>query len=276
MGKVENGHNIKIEANMKAMKYFLILFLTVILINCNSNKVVYGKWETIFNGKDLTGWTPKFTGEEYGVNYKNTFRVENGKIVASYDNYDIFDNNFGHLFYKEKLSHFKLKVDYRFVGEQLAGGPFWAYRNSGIKYHSQPPQNLPKNQQLLVAIEAQMLGGNGADERPTGNVCTAGTHIVMDGELITEHCTGSSSKTYHGDQWVTMEIEVHGNGRVIHRVNGEKVLAYEKPQLDDTDPYAKELLDAGTPRLLSEGYIALQAESHRVEFCNIQLMRLKK
>lgn len=121
-----------------------------------------------------------------------------------------------------------------------------------------------------------MLGGNGKDERPTGNVCTAGTHIVKDGELITDYCIGSSSETYHGDQWVTMEIEVHGNGKVIHRVNGEKVVEYEKPQLDDTDPYAKEQLDAGVSRMLNEGYIALQTESHPVEFRNIQLMWLKE
>ncbi len=233
-----------------------------------------GEWESIFNGKDLSGWQMKITGYELNDNYKNTFQAKDGKLIVSYDDYETWDNAFGHIFYKEKLSHFRLRLEYRFVGEQLAGAPDWAYRNSGIKYHAPPPELIPKDQQLLVAPEAQLLGGNGVDERPTGNICTAGTHIVLNGKLHTQHCTNSTSKTYHGDQWVQAEIEVHGNGKVLHRINGEVVMEYEKPQLDDTDEFAKILLDQGFPRMLSEGYIALQAESHPVEFRNIEIMRL--
>lgn len=216
----------------------------------------------------------KITGSEAGKNYLNTFRVEDGKLVVSYDEYESFDNRFGHLFYQEKLSHFRLRLDYRFTGEQTPGAPEWAFRNSGIKFHSQPMETIPIDQTLLVAIEAQLLGGNGLDERPTGNVCTAGTHIEMNGNLITEHCINSSSDTFHGDQWVTIEIEVHGNELVIHRVNGKEVLRYTRPQLDDSDPFAQELIASGVPRMLKEGHIALQAESHPVEFRNIQLMKL--
>ena len=57
----------------------------------------------------------------------------------------------------------------------------------------------------------------------------------MDGKLVTRHCTNSRSKTYHGDQWVTVEIEVHGGGVIKHIVDGETVLEYEKPQLDPKD-----------------------------------------
>ncbi len=232
------------------------------------------KWTTIFNGKDLTGWTVKITGCEQGDNYLNTFRVRDGKLVVAYDEYEQFDDRFGHIFYGEKLSHFKLRLDYRFTGSQTPGAPEWAYRNSGIKFHSQPPEAIPKDQTLLMAIEAQLLGGNGTDDRPTGNVCTAGTHIEMNGQLETQHCINSSSPTFHGDEWVSVEIEVHGNEQVIHRINGEEVLRYSKPQLDDTDPFARQLMEQGIPRMLSEGYIALQAESHPVEFRNIQLMKL--
>ncbi len=174
------------------------------------------------------------------------------------------------------MSHFKLRLQYRFTGEQVAGAPDWAYKNSGVKFHSQAPEDIPKDQRLLVAIEAQLLGGNGKDPRPTGNVCTAGTHIEMNDELITQHCINSTSETFHDDQWVTLEIEVHGNEEIIHRINGEIVLQYNHPQLDDTDPFSVSLLERGIPRMLKDGYIALQAESHPVEFRNIQLMRLPK
>lgn len=253
-----------------------ILALWLLLNSCTPRDDPYGRWIPIFNGKDLSGWQVKVTGHEAGVNYKNTFRAKHGKLIVAYDGYDQFDDKFGHIFYQEKLSHFKLRLDYRFVGEQVEGGPEWGYKNSGIKFHAPPPELIPKDQRLLVAVEAQLLGGNGVDERPTGNVCTAGTHIEMNGELITRHCTNSSSDTYHDDQWVTAEIEVKGNDKVIHRINGAVVLEYEKPQLDDSDPFARELMEQGFPRMLSEGYIALQAESHPVEFRNIELMRMKE
>lgn len=252
------------------------IFIISALLNSSSPiKKDQQKWESIFNGKDLSGWQIKITGYEINENHKNTFRVEDGKLVVRYDEYENFDDKFGHIFYDKKLSHFKLRLDYRFVGEQVANAPDWAYRNSGVKFHSRPPSEIPKDQKLLVAVEAQLLGGNGDDKRPTGNVCTAGTHVEMEGKLISQHCTESKSRTYHGDQWVTLELEVHGNGKVVHRINGEIVLEYEKPQLDDSDPFSKELLERGIPRMLKEGYIALQAESHPVEFRNIELMRLK-
>ena len=34
-------------------------------------------------------------------NYRNTFRVEDGVMKVSYDQYDTFNNEFGHIFYKE-------------------------------------------------------------------------------------------------------------------------------------------------------------------------------
>ena len=71
---------------------------------------------------------------------------------------------------------------------------------------------MRKDQEFPVSIEVQFLGGNGKDKRPTGNVCTPGTNIVMKDKLITQHCIDSRSKTYHGDEWVTVEVEVHGNG----------------------------------------------------------------
>ena len=239
-------------------------------------KVRTGQWETIFNGKDLDGWHIKITHHALDENYLNTFRVEDGKLVVSYDEYDEFNGLFGHIFYKERLSHFRLRLEYRFVGDQVPGAPEWAFKNSGIKFHSQAPQDIPIDQRLLVAVEAQLLGGNGKDPRPTGNVCTAGTHIEMNGQLETEHCINSNSPTFHGEEWVTAEIEVHGNDKVIHRINGEEVLSYERPQLDDGDEFARALMERGIPRMLSSGYIALQAESHPVEFRNIELMRLEK
>src|SRR4051794_20414403 len=118
-------------------------------------------WVPLFNGKDLTGWTPKITKYPFGENFGDTFRVEDGLLKVRYDKYDQFDGKFGHLFYKDKFSDYVVRVEYRFVGEQCKGGPGWAIRNSGVMFHCQDPKTMRKDQEFPVSIEAQLLGGNG-------------------------------------------------------------------------------------------------------------------
>ncbi len=233
-------------------------------------------WKPLFNGKNLDGWTPKIKGFELGDNHADTFRVEDGILKVKYDKWTGFNENFGHLFYKDKFSHYRLRIEYRFVGEQVKGGPGWAFRNSGIMYHCQDPKTMDKEQKFPVSIEGQMLGGNGKDPRPTGNLCTPGTNVVYNGKLHLPHCTNSKSKTYHGDQWVTMEVEVHGGGAVKQKINGEVVLEFEQPQLDPRDPDAKKLVKDPKDLIIKEGYISLQAESHPVEFRKVEILELKK
>jgi hypothetical protein len=96
----------------------------------------------------------------------------------------------------------------------------------------------------------------------------------MDGKLFTPHCTNSSSKTYHGDQWVTVEIEVHGGKLMRHKIDGRTVLEYGEPQLDERDASARRLLEAGSPKMLTSGTISLQSESHPVEFRKVELREL--
>jgi hypothetical protein len=234
-----------------------------------------GKWVPLFNGKDFDGWTPKITGYGLGDNWKKTFRVEDGLLKVAYDQYEKFDSQFGHIFWREKLSHYVIRVEYRFIGKQTPGGPGWAFRNSGIMLHCQAPESMTKEQDFPVSIEVQLLGGDGTNKRSTANLCTPGTHVVMGGKLITQHCTESTSKTYHGDQWVTAEVEVRGNKSITHRVEGEVVLAYTEPQLDENDASAKRLLAQGAAKMLRDGYVSLQAESHPCEFRKVELMKLE-
>ncbi len=233
-----------------------------------------GEWVQLFNGKNLEGWTPKIRYHELGDNFANTFRVEDGLLKVGYEGYDEFNETFGHLFYKDSFSNYRLRVEYRFVGDQCKGGPGWAVRNSGLMIHGEQPETMSKDQDFPVSIEVQLLGGDGSKERTTSNLCTPGTNVVMDGKLFTPHCTKSSSKTYHGEQWVTAEVEVNGNGVVKHIIDGETVLEYSKPQLDDRDAHAKELSEKSGTLMLSGGTISLQSESHPVHFRKVELMNL--
>jgi hypothetical protein len=234
-------------------------------------------WRQLFNGRDLEGWTPKIRGEKVGDNYGNTFRVEDGVLKVVYDPaaYPTFDQKYGHLFFNEPFSRYRLRIEYRFTGDQCAGGEGWALRNSGVMIHGEDPAGMPIDKDFPASIEVQFLGGPDKGERTTANLCTPGTHVVMDGKLFTPHCTTSKSKTYRGDQWVTVELEVNGNGKIRHIIDGETVMEYEQPQLDEKDKRSKEALAARHgDKQLSGGTIALQSESHPIEFRKVEIQLL--
>lgn len=229
----------------------------------------------MFNGKDLSGWTPKITHYAAGDNFGNTFRVEHRKLVVNYDAYEQFDGRFGHLFYDKPYGYYRMRVTYRFVGQQVPGGPEWALRNSGVMIHGQTPQSMGKDQDFPVSIEVQFLGGDGTGPRPTCNLCTPGTHVEMDGTLFTPHCVNSNSKTYDGDQWVTAEILVLGDSLIRHFVNGEEVISYQKPQLGGGSVSGLEVSLGTDGTLLTGGTISLQSESFPIEFKDIEILNLE-
>ncbi len=221
------------------------------------------EWVELFNGKDLNNWSIKISGFELNNNAFNTFRVEDGMMKMRYDQYEDFNGHFGHIFYNGgPYSHYRLKVEYRFVGDQVKGGPGWAYRNNGIMYHTQDPKSMELKQDFPGSIEYQLLGGDGVNSRSTGNLCTPATHVVFNGKFTEDHVINSNSDTYHGDQWVTAELVVYGSEKAAHIINGKKVLEYTHLQWDDRTPN-------------SGGYIALQAESHPTDFRRVTLLNLE-
>ena len=260
---------------MSAMNSRLCIAIVALVFLCLGAQAKDGQWVSIFNGKNLEGWTVKIKGQPVGENYQDTFRVEEGVLKVGYAGYKEFAEQFGHIFYKAKVSHYRIRVEYRFVGEQLRGGPGWAYRNSGIMLHCQDPKSMTLNQDFPVSIEVQLLGGKAQGKRTTANLCTPGTNVVMEDKLVTRHCLSSQSKTYRGDQWVTVEVEVRGNEVIRHIIDGKVVLAYQKPQLDPRDADSKKLIQ-NDQLLLGSGYISLQSESHPVEFRKVELMTLKQ
>jgi hypothetical protein len=221
------------------------------------------EWIDLFNGKNLNNWSIKIRGFPLGENAFNTFRVADGVMQIRYDQYPEFDKRFGHIFYNGgPYSHYKIQVEYRFVGEQVKGGPAWAWRNNGIMYHTQDPKTMAVEQDFPGSMEYQLLGGNGKEPRTTGNLCTPGTHVVFNGKFTEDHIINSTSETYSGDQWVTAELVVHGSEKAEHFINGKKVLEYTGLQWDDRTPNGS-------------GYIALQAESSPTDFRKVRLLNLE-
>ncbi|MBF6596737.1 MAG: DUF1080 domain-containing protein [Fermentimonas sp.] len=261
---------------MKKNKLFILAILIIVLLSSCSNKSTESEWIQLFNGKDLTGWTPKIVGHESGDNFGNTFRVEDGLIKVRYEEYDTFGNRFGHLFYKDEFSHYKLRVEYRFVGDQAPDAPGWAYRNSGIMIHGQMPETMDIDQDFPTSIEVQLLGSDSTTERTNMNLCTPGTNVVMNNELILDHCINASSELYFDDMWVTAELEVRGNDVIYHILNGDTVIQYNNPQLDERDYTYTKLVDLNNgDKMLSKGSISLQSEGHPIDFRKVEILILE-
>lgn len=235
------------------------------------------RWIALFDGESLDGWTPKIAGHAAGEDPYDTWRVEDGLLTVSYENYGgSFDGRFGHLFHEGEFSHYVLRAEYRFVGEQIAGAPGWAWRNSGVMVHGQRPEDVRVDHSFPVSIEVQLLGEapDSQIERTNANLCTPGTHVVMDDAIVTQHCINSSSGTSRGDEWVTVEIEVCGNGEIVHRVGAQEVLRYRHAQLDANDPDGARLAEAAGTVQLSGGTISIQSESFPIQFRSIELLPL--
>ena len=235
-----------------------------------------GKWQRIFDGRTLKGWTPKITGAPAGENVGNSFTVANRAIRVTYEGWSKFDGRFGHLAYNRPVGAFRLRFQYRFFGKTLPDVEDWQHSNSAAMLLGQSPQSMGRDQKFPVSVEMQLLGADRPNPEPSGNLCTPGTNVIIDGKLVTQHCKLSSSPILPNGQWIKAEAEVTTDGRVTHFINGKPVFRYSEPQYDPTDADAKPLIaTAGGALAIKGGYIYLQSEGHPVEFRNIELMELK-
>ncbi|HEY6504268.1 MAG TPA: DUF1080 domain-containing protein [Chitinophagaceae bacterium] len=267
----------------------LCLLSSMIVISCTSTSKpdLSEEWVQLFNKKDLTGWDIKIAKHEVNDNFNNTFHVKDSILKIDYSNYQKFDGEFGHLYYKEPFSYYKVRVEYRFTGKQLEGGPDYAYLNSGVMMHSQSAASLGKDQAFPVSLEMQFLASDTSRKRTTGNLCTPGTFVSMNDKPVFDHCINSASSNYEADKWISAEVVVYGDSILHHIIEGDTVLTYSRPQIgggfiNKIQPWATFGFGAdsadwmkkdGAP--LKTGYIALQAESHPLEFRKVELLNLE-
>jgi len=263
--------------NFKSSLFALLIFV-FLFTSCNREKpATKEEWIKLFNGKDINDWTVKVHHHDAGVNFGNTFRVEDSMIKVRYDQYDDFNDQFSHLYYNQPFSHFHLIVEYRFTGELQKGAPEYTLLNSGVMYHSQDPRSMKKEQNWPISVEMQFLAGLGDGQpRPTGNMCSPGTDIVYEGKVYDGHCLNSSSKTYDKNEWVRAELIVLGDSLITHIINGDTVLQYSRPMMGGgvVNGYDSALWVPGKP--LKSGFIALQSEGQPIDFRRVELKNLKK
>lgn len=218
------------------------------------------EWISLFNGNDLEGWIPKVRGSQAGENPGEMFRVEDGTLTVSYDAFEDFSKRFGHIFFKEPFQNYRLRLEYRFVGDQSPEAPNWAYRNSGIMFHSEAPEEMRIDQDFPKSLEFQFLGAfEDGRKRVTGNALALGNKIDHNGETLTKKVPSSFPAVALGE-WVRAELISRG-ASVQQYINGKLVASYENARTQDNVA-------------IESGYIALQAESHGVQFRNIEIMEV--
>jgi len=259
------------------MRELKIIAVILFFTGCAAEKqATTDSWIRLFNERDLDDWIVKIHHHDPGVNFGNTFRVEDGMIRVRYDEYGDFNDQFGHLYYKQPYSRFHLRLEYRFAGELQRGAPEYTLLNSGVMFHSQDPRTMPKEQNWPISVEMQFLAGlDDGKPRPTGNMCSPGTDIFFEGKLYDSHCLNSRSKTYAKDEWVRAELIVLGDSLITHVINGDTVLQYSNPTMGGgvVNGYDTALWVPG--KALKSGFIALQSEGQPIDFRNIELRSLE-
>tara|TARA_R110001606_G_scaffold2959_8_gene12906 strand:- start:7498 stop:8394 length:897 start_codon:yes stop_codon:yes gene_type:complete len=287
--KIQETKSIKMKLNKNVWLSLSSIMVLSMIISCGAKKsdvkkennvhksdgVSKPEWVSIFNGTDLTGWTIKIPGHPLGENFGNTLRVEDSILKIRYDAYGPeFNDRFGTVYFDRYLTDYRIKVEYRFVGETAQGAPNWGYRDSGIQFYGQPPATQKMDQAFPVCLEYNFHGGNGTDDRPLGAACTNGMFIEYNGQKNTTTCIAADvSKTFHGDQWVTAEIDVR-DGKITHYVNGEEILNYANPTYNVENETAKMLI-TGSDAKVKGGYVSLQSNSHPIDFRKIELLEYK-
>lgn len=230
--------------------------MTVSWKNLKIREIENKEWTSLFNGKNLDGWIVKIARSELGQNPGNMFRVADECLTVSYDDLEgPFNNQFGHIHTENAYTNFRFRCEYRFIGEQVANAPKWAFANSGIMLNCPHPSTMDVNQNFPNSAECQLLGVN----RTTGSLFTPGSKVTYEGADMAKSVK-SKLPSLPLDEWVKAEAVVK-DGTIQHWINGELIMEYSNPRLLD-----------GTP--MTGGHIALQSESHPCQFRNIEILVL--
>ena len=201
--------------------------------------------QSLFNGKDLTGWHVDVPAADTNPQLPKAFVVRNGLLVS-------MGEPRGHLITDSSYSNYRLEVEYRFAGKP---------GNAGVLVHASTPRALygmfPKS------IEVQMESGNAGDfwcivedikvpnmEARRGPPAEWGITEGKARRIL--NLTDSSEKPV--GQWNSMVIEAVGRSIRVW-VNGD-------------------LVNEGTDATADHGQIALQAEGSEVEFRKLRLLHL--
>ena len=168
------------------MKNKLSLVMMVVLLLCASQSEAK-KWISLFNGKDLTGWT---------VRGKATWTVENGVLTGV--------GGMGHIYTDAVCTDFEAKGMFRLTADTPGKG------NSGFYFRANPPENNPDA--FPRGYEAQICNSQDAY---TGWLWKPGKGVGKATELLTKD-----------GEWFEYRIKAIGDN-IQFWINGKPVMTYK-------------------------------------------------
>ena len=230
------------------MKSFLILATCVATVSgCTPPRAPQLQPQSLFNGRDLSGWQVDVPAPDSNVRVRNPFVVRNGMLVS-------LGEPRGHLVTDSSYSDYRLEIEYRFAATP---------GNAGVLVHASTPRALYG--MFPRSIEVQMESGNAGDfwciredirvpdmESRRGPPADWGTTEGKARRIL--NLTDNSEKPV--GEWNTMAIEAVGRSIRVW-VNGD-------------------LVNDGSDATADHGRIALQSEGSEVEFRKILLAQIGK
>ncbi|MEX0611650.1 MAG: DUF1080 domain-containing protein [Pirellulales bacterium] len=205
------------------------------------------KPESLFNGKDLSGWEGNPT----------IWSVEEEAIVGRVTADRPLKNNTFLIWTGGVLDDFRLRLEYR-----IEGG------NSGVQYRStvlDPKEFIVGGYQADIDSET-VYTGILYDERGRGILAKRGERVKIDrngkSEVTSFADAAELQKAVHTDGWNKYVIEARGP-RLRHKINGKLM---------------SETFDRDREKRVASGVLALQVHQGppmTVRFRNIRLERLK-
>ncbi|MFM7316178.1 MAG: DUF1080 domain-containing protein [bacterium] len=204
---------------------------------------------TLFNGKDLSGWTIWIRHNDKSVDPrqdpKKIFQVKDGVIHIS-------GEEFGCLTTDKNYENYHLKLEFMW-GEKKWPPREKAVRDSGILYHG-----IGADKVWTKSVECQI------QEHDCGDFYMVdGTSAVIDGKREPRYKKKTKDTEKPNGQWNTVEVICKGD-TVKHIVNGELVGEASGLSADK---------EGKTP--LTKGKIILQSEGAEVFYRNITLTPIK-
>lgn len=202
----------------------------------------FSQSESLFNGKDLTGWHTDVPAMDNDANVASPFLVRDGLLVS-------MGNPNGHLITDRSFKDYRLEVEYRFAGQP---------GNCGVLVHASTPRVL--YDMFPQSIEVQMMHENAGDFWCIGEDIRVPNMEARRGPKANWGSTDGKARRIENltdgsearlGEWNSMRIEVLDR-RIRVWVNGD-------------------LVNDGFDCTANEGRIALQAEGAEVEFRKVVL-----
>jgi hypothetical protein len=226
------------------MKSFLIFAVAVTTVPGSTSRCAsQHEPQSLFNGKDLSGWEVDAPAADSNVRLRSPFVVRNGMLVS-------LGEPRGHLISDSSYRDYRVEIEYRFPATP---------GNAGVLVHASTPRALYG--MFPRSIEVQMESGNAGDfwcivedirvpdmERRRGPPATWGTTEGKARRIV--NLTDNSEKPV--GEWNTMVVEAAGRSIKVW-VNGD-------------------LVNEGTGATADRGRIALQSEGSEVEFRKLSLV----